>query len=68
VYLARDSVLDIFPESTYFSGATNISGHSVTADIGVANRIWVRLQFAYVAQIVGDKSQLIGIADLNLRF
>jgi hypothetical protein len=68
VHLARDSVLDIFPESTYFSGATNISGHSLTVDIGVANRIWIRLQFASVTEIIGNRNQLIGVADLNLRF
>ena len=68
VHLERDSWLDIFPESTYLSGTTNITGHSITADIGVANRIWVRLQFGYATEIVGDKRQFLGAADLNLRF
>jgi hypothetical protein len=66
--IERDAWLDIFPESTYLSGATNIQGHALRGDIGIGNRIWLRVLLGYATEIVGDTTQVLVQSDLNFRF
>ena len=67
-HLERDAWLDIFPESTYMSGATNVQGHVLAADIGIGNRIWTRVLLGYATEIVGDTTQFTVQGDVNFRF
>ena len=68
VHLERDAWLDIFPESTYLNGATNIQGHVLAADIGIGNRIWMGILLGYASEIVGNTTQFTAQGDVNFRF
>jgi hypothetical protein len=76
-YLQSDAVIDAYTDSDFHFGGTNALGYYFVGDIGVANRVWVRLRYLSSNAIdpppliVGPNFEL-GIdtlqLDLNTRF
>jgi hypothetical protein len=67
-HLERDSWLDIFPDTTIQSGGTNVAGHALMLDFGIAKQTWMRAHFDYANEIVGSSTQILVQADVNFRF
>jgi hypothetical protein len=68
-YLQRDAVIDAYTDSDFHFGGTDAQGYYITADYGLANRVWMRLRYLSSNQIdlapyAVDTIQL----DLNTRF
>lgn len=68
-YLQRDAVIDAYTDSDFHWGGTDAKGYYLVGDVGVANRVWVRLRYLSSNAIDGptlgiDTLQL----DLNTRF
>jgi Putative porin len=68
-YLERDAVIDAYTDSDFHWGGTDAKGYYLVGDVGVANRVWVRLRYLSSNAIDGptlgiDTVQL----DLNTRF
>lgn len=68
-YLQRDAVIDAYTDSDFHFGGTDAQGYYITADYGLANRVWLRLRYQSSNQIdlapyAVDTLQL----DLNTRF
>jgi hypothetical protein len=68
-YLQRDAVLDGYTDSDFHFGGTNAQGYYLTGDLGIANRVWMRLRYLSANEIDGptydvDTLQL----DMNTRF
>jgi hypothetical protein len=75
-YLQRDAVMDEFTDSDFHFGGTDAQGFYVVVDVGLANRLWMRLRYLSSNEIdgpalVSGPTQL-GIdtlqLDLNTRF
>lgn len=68
-YLENDAVIDAYTDSDFHFGGTNARGYYFIGDVGVANRVWVRVRYLSANEIDGpifgvDTLQL----DLNTRF
>jgi hypothetical protein len=68
-YLQRDAVIDAYTDSDFHFGGTDATGYYLMGDVGVANRVWVRLRYLSSNAIDGatlgiDTLQI----DLNTRF
>lgn len=68
-YLERDAVIDAYTDSDFHWGGTDAKGYYLVGDVGVANRVWVRVRYLSSNAIDGptlgvDTVQL----DLNTRF
>jgi hypothetical protein len=68
-YLQSDAVIDGYTDSDFHWGGTNATGYYIVGDVGVANRVWVRVRYLSSNSIDGltlgiDTLQL----DLNTRF
>jgi hypothetical protein len=68
-YLQRDAVIDAYTDSDFHWGGTDAKGYYLVGDVGVANRVWVRVRYLSSNAIDGptlgiDTVQL----DLNTRF
>lgn len=68
-YLQRDAVIDAYTDSDFHWGGTDATGHYFVGDLGVANKVWIRLRYLSSNAIDGptlgiDTVQL----DLNTRF
>jgi hypothetical protein len=50
-YLQRDAVIDAFTDSDFHGGGTDAQGYYITADYGVARRVWLRLKYMSANQI-----------------
>jgi hypothetical protein len=44
-YLQRDAVIDAYTDSDFHFGGTDAMGYYVTGDLGLANRVWLRLRY-----------------------
>jgi hypothetical protein len=67
-HLERDAWMDIFPSTTILNGLTNVGGHMIVADFGIAPQTWVQLHLDIATQLVGDDKQILFQADINFRF
>jgi hypothetical protein len=68
-YLQRDAVIDAYTDSDFHWGGTDAKGYYLVGDVGVANRVWIRVRYLSSNAIDGptlgiDTLQL----DLNTRF
>ena len=68
-YLQRDAVIDAYTDSDFHFGGTDAKGYYLTADLGVANRVWLTVRYMSASQIDGptyiiDTAQI----DLSTRF
>jgi hypothetical protein len=69
-YLQRDAVMDEYTDSDFhYFGGTNARGYYLVGDVGVANRVWMRLRYLSANEIDGptfgvDTLQI----DMNTRF
>jgi hypothetical protein len=55
-YLQGDSVIDGFTDSDFhYFGGTNARGYYVVGDVGVANRVWLRLRYLSANEIDGPR-------------
>jgi len=69
-YLQRDAVVDAYTDSDFhYFGGTNARGYYVVGDIGLANRVWLRLRYLSANEIDGpifsvDTAQI----DVSTRF
>ena len=67
-HLERDAWLDIFPSTTILEGATNVAGHVIVVNFGIAKQTWVRLHLDFAHELVGSNKQNLFQADVNFRF
>ena len=76
-YLQRDAVIDAYTDSDFhYFGGTNASGYYLVTDLGVAERVWMRLRYLSANQIDIPSSQAAGTSfgvdtlqlDLNAKF
>lgn len=68
-YLQRDAVIDAYTDSDFHWGGTDAKGYYLIGDVGLANRVWMRLRYLSSNAIDGptlgiDTVQL----DLNTLF
>jgi hypothetical protein len=55
-YLQNDAVIDGFTDSDFhYFGGTNARGYYFVGDIGVANRVWLRLRYLSANEIDGPR-------------
>jgi Putative porin len=55
-YLQGDSVIDGFTDSDFhYFGGTNARGYYIVGDVGVANRVWLRLRYLSANEIDGPR-------------
>lgn len=68
-YLQRDAVLDAYTDSDFHFGGTNAQGYYLVGDLGVANRVWMRLRYLSANEIDGPTYDVDTVQlDLNTRF
>lgn len=69
-YLQRDAVMDEYTDSDFhYFGGTNAQGYYVVADLGVANRVWLRLRYLSANVIDGPTFGVDTLQfDVNTRF
>jgi hypothetical protein len=44
-YLQSDAVIDAYTDSDFHFGGTNALGYYFVGDLGIANRVWIRLRY-----------------------
>jgi Putative porin len=68
-YLQRDAVIDAYTDSDFHFGGTDATGYYFVGDLGVANRVWMRLRYMSSNAIDGPKLGIDTVQlDLNTRF
>jgi hypothetical protein len=69
VSLGKDAWLDAFPDSDRYSGNTNIKGHELILDIGLAKNISLGLDWYMSDVLKGTKAdESVFQADINMKF
>jgi hypothetical protein len=63
-YLQSDAVIDGYTDSDFHFGGTNALGYYLIGDVGVANRVWVRLR--YLSSNAIDAPPLVAGPTFNL--
>ena len=68
-YLQRDAVIDAYTDSDFHWGGTDARGYYFIGDLGLANRMWMRLRYMSSNAIDGPKLGIDTLQiDLNTRF
>lgn len=68
-YLQRDAVIDAYTDSDFHWGGTDAKGYYLLGDVGVANRVWVRVRYLSSNAINGPALGIDTVQfDLNTRF
>ena len=68
-YLQRDAVIDAYTDSDFHFGGAEAAGYYVTADYGLAQRVWMRLRYLSSNAIDGPTLGIDTLQiDLNTRF
>lgn len=69
-YLQGDAVIDGFTDSDFhFFGGTNARGYYFVGDVGVANRVWLRLRYLSANEIDGPRFGVDTVQfDVSTRF
>jgi hypothetical protein len=68
-YLQRDAVIDGYTDSDFHFGGTDATGYYFVGDVGLANRVWMRLRYLSSNAIDGPKAGIDTVqVDLNTRF
>jgi len=68
-YLQRDAVIDGYTDSDFHFGGTDAKGYYFVGDVGVGNRIWVRVRYLSSNAIDGPTYAVDTVqVDLNSRF
>jgi hypothetical protein len=68
-YLERDAVIDAYTDSDFHFGGTDAAGYYITADYGLAQRVWMRLRYLSSNAIDGPTLGIDTLQiDLNTRF
>ncbi len=69
--LERNAVLDIFPDSDFYSGQTHVRGHEAALTYGLGKNVSLDMDY-YRSQPIGgsgkDKSENLVQTDLNFKF
>lgn len=52
-YLQRDAVLDVFTETDFRGGGTDVKGFYLTGDLGLTDRSWLRLRYLSGGELDG---------------
>ncbi|HPD60916.1 MAG TPA: putative porin [Thermodesulfobacteriota bacterium] len=66
--LGRDAVLDTFPDSDFFGGATDVRGHEGIFEYGIYKNISVTLDYYNTQKLHGPKHEDLFQLDWNLKF
>ena len=66
--LGRDAVLDTFPDSDFFGGATDVRGHEAIFEYGICKNVSVSLDYYDTEQLHGPDSERLLQLDWNLKF
>jgi|LQYC01.1.fsa_nt_gi hypothetical protein len=66
--LGRDAVLDTFPDSDFFGGATDVKGHEGIFEYGICKNVSVSLDYYNSKQLHGAESENLLQLDWNLKF
>jgi hypothetical protein len=68
--LERDGIMDIFPDSDFFSGQTNVRGHWFQGDYGLSKNMYLELSYFKSKQIraTNPKDEDLLQFDWNFKF
>ncbi|HJX30943.1 MAG TPA: putative porin [Thermodesulfobacteriota bacterium] len=66
--LGRDAVLDCFPDSDFFGGATDVRGHEGIFEYGICKNVSLSLDYYNSKQLHGAESEDLLQLDWNLKF
>lgn len=66
--LGRDAVLDTFPDSDFFGGATDVRGHEGIFEYGICKNVSVSLDYYNSKQLHGAEIENLLQLDWNLKF
>lgn len=68
-YLQRDAVIDAYTDSDFHFGGTDATGYYFVGDLGIAQKVWMRLRYLSSNAIDGPKLGIDTLqVDLNTRF
>ena len=67
-YLEADAWPDVFPDSDFFGGATNVKGHEVVASYGLMKHVTLGLDYYHSQQIHGSTDENLLQTDLVFKF
>jgi hypothetical protein len=65
--LERDAFPDVFPDSDFYGGATDVAGHEVSASLGVARNVYVALDY-YNTRRIEDEDQPQNLLQVDCGF
>jgi len=66
--LERDAWLDVFPDSDFFGGATDVKGHEVILECGLAEHVTAGIDYYRSESISTDVDESLFQADLVFKF
>ncbi|MEJ2696109.1 MAG: putative porin [Candidatus Sulfobium sp.] len=67
-YLETDAWPDVFPDSDFFGGATNVKGHEAVASYGLMKHVTLGLDYYHSSQIHGTTDEDLFQTDLVFKF
>jgi hypothetical protein len=68
-YLQRDAVIDAYTDSDFHWGGTDATGYYLVGDVGLANRVWLRVRYMSSNAIDGPPLAIDTVqVDVNTRF
>jgi hypothetical protein len=54
-HLERDAFPDVFPDSDFYGGATNVAGHEIIAQYGIVKNVYAGLDYYNARRIEGER-------------
>jgi hypothetical protein len=68
-HLEKDAWPDVFPDSDFYSGSTNVEGMETILNFALWKNIWLALDYYHSKRILGaEQKEDLFQADLNLKF
>ena len=68
-HLEKDAWPDVFPDSDFYSGSTNVEGMETILNFAFWRNIWLTLDYYHARKILGlEQKENLFQADLNLKF
>ncbi|MCD6352983.1 MAG: putative porin [Proteobacteria bacterium] len=64
----RDSILDTFPDSDFFSGKTNVKGHEGAIECGLAKNVSLGLDYYHTEELHGNIEEDLLQFDWKVKF
>jgi hypothetical protein len=66
--LEKDAWPDVFPDSDFYGGATNVKGHEAIFNFGLWKNIWLGFDYYNSRKILGDPKQTENLVQVDFNF